>query len=359
MERDDELKQNGNSYDFGARIYDPRVGRWLSGDPLANRAPGLTPYRYGFNNPVRFFDPDGKWESDGHYWTVYLVARMLGIEDKDAIQLATLAEGPDHIRQHDGAWHSTSTWAIPGLQQRWHALTGGDSGVEFLNTYVDLHNKDVLTSQGFFDFGILLHRFGDVYAHRNLDNLDEMYGDDGYTTEHATACRHDGSKVGSTPDLIGNRISDGTYMEYVNDLAFLLSDKFKTSVQDIDHAVFNRMTNYVVNNKTNKSLLGIIQFEASQLDGENSLRENSFFIEYQHGHDLITLTINKFHENIYPISTHVNNIKNTIRYMTTVGGIKKEDIRIMEIFKDVEYKDINGDTRTVKEYIGTKVTYSK
>ena len=359
MERDDELKQNGNSYDFGARIYDPRVGRWLSGDPLANRAPGLTPYRYGFNNPVRFFDPDGKWESDGHYWTVYLVARMLGIEDKDAIQLATLAEGPDHIRQHDGAWHSTSTWAIPGLQQRWHALTGGDSGVEFLNTYVDLHNKDVLTSQGFFDFGILLHRFGDVYAHRNLDNPDEMYGDDGYTTEHATACRHDGSKVGSTPDLIGNRISDGTYMEYVNDLAFLLSDKFKTSVQDIDHAVFNRMTNYVVNNKTNKSLLGIIQFEASQLDGENSLRENSFFIEYQHGHDLITLTINKFHENIYPISTHVNNIKNTIRYMTTVGGIKKEDIRIMEIFKDVEYKDINGDTRTVKEYIGTKVTYSK
>jgi RHS repeat-associated protein len=63
MEKDDELKGEGNSYTTEFRQYDPRLGRWLSLDPLASQSPGWTPYRAFFNNPVIYTDPDGLYET--------------------------------------------------------------------------------------------------------------------------------------------------------------------------------------------------------------------------------------------------------------------------------------------------------
>jgi RHS repeat-associated protein len=60
MEKDDELKGNSNSYDFGARIYDPRLGRWLSRDPHEGKYPNQSGYNYSFNSPLLFNDPNGK-----------------------------------------------------------------------------------------------------------------------------------------------------------------------------------------------------------------------------------------------------------------------------------------------------------
>ena len=49
---------------FGARFYDPHLGRWWQRDPLAEMAPSWSPYRFAFCNPLRFTDPDGRTEAE-------------------------------------------------------------------------------------------------------------------------------------------------------------------------------------------------------------------------------------------------------------------------------------------------------
>ena len=58
-ENDNEIKGEGNQQDYGMRIYDPRLGKFLSVDPLADDYPALTPYQYASNQPIESIDIDG------------------------------------------------------------------------------------------------------------------------------------------------------------------------------------------------------------------------------------------------------------------------------------------------------------
>jgi len=46
-------------YDYGARFYDPMIGRWHSRDILSEMHYDYTPYAYVYNNPVKLLDPFG------------------------------------------------------------------------------------------------------------------------------------------------------------------------------------------------------------------------------------------------------------------------------------------------------------
>jgi RHS repeat-associated protein len=59
-EKDDEVTGvTGATYDYGFRIYDSRISRFLSVDPLTKSYPMLTPYQFVSNTPIQAIDLDG------------------------------------------------------------------------------------------------------------------------------------------------------------------------------------------------------------------------------------------------------------------------------------------------------------
>lgn len=58
-----ELQETG-MYDYGARMYMPDLGRWGVVDKVTEFAQNWSPYRYAYNNPIKFYDPTGLFEDE-------------------------------------------------------------------------------------------------------------------------------------------------------------------------------------------------------------------------------------------------------------------------------------------------------
>jgi RHS repeat-associated protein len=79
-------------YDYGARFYDPQLGRWHSVDPIAETSRRWSPYTYCMNNPIRFIDPDGM--------------EMTDFKDKKGNLILHVEDGSNAVFELDGTNHS-------------------------------------------------------------------------------------------------------------------------------------------------------------------------------------------------------------------------------------------------------------
>lgn len=108
-----------NTYDYGARQYNPIVGRWDRVDPLAEKNPNMTPYHFCHNNPVNRIDLDGNWDVNVHLAkdrsiNGYGVAVVSDRNGKEVFRFVVRAEGiKGHDRMKKGADTPLGVYDIP------------------------------------------------------------------------------------------------------------------------------------------------------------------------------------------------------------------------------------------------------
>jgi len=107
-ENDNEVKGEGNQQDYGFRIYDPRIGRFLSVDPLKKKYPYYSTYQFTGNNPIKYIDLDGLEPANN--------PQVPGAKEERAITEATVINTQTKISNAADNLVSPGFWKDDGLK---------------------------------------------------------------------------------------------------------------------------------------------------------------------------------------------------------------------------------------------------
>lgn len=113
-EKDDELKGIGNSYDFGARMYDPRVGRWFAPDKKEKKYAAFSTYNFSLNSPLMLMDPDGEDPLTGIIEALTAFGIDAGMQFANAMIFdnATIEGALESINWWSATWEGTKSYGI-------------------------------------------------------------------------------------------------------------------------------------------------------------------------------------------------------------------------------------------------------
>ncbi len=153
-----ELDEETRLYYYGARYYDPRGSIWLSVDPLAEKYPGVNPYAYCMQNPVRFIDPIGMEPEPPAWWTNGVAKwNRLNNAEKNIIKWDVRFYKVNDIEKNaDAAFAMTeATFGKQGKGDEsdafrhafWQATNTQDVGESFTRKWSDAHEYGTPTNE--------------------------------------------------------------------------------------------------------------------------------------------------------------------------------------------------------------------
>ena len=264
------------------------------------------------------------WEEDGHLWTSYTLARLMGISEENARLIGCYAEWYDHYCGKDSKGGYTDiknlyihpsksglalnwtkdigvgTWADRFAQRDYHGLTGGPQK-EVLDDAV----KRVLDGELY-----QLHKVGDAWAHSYMkDGIRTMYGDllgipyikykylgnpvgapilvaeikyikVNYTIQHAV----DNANGGGNADILSLR--KDVYLQYVHSLLEIFNDsQFKYNYEVKNKNPSLKIFEFLVLQPTYSSMnsSGTIIVDQKIKDTEENIKMLQFAIDVYNG----------------------------------------------------------------------------
>jgi RHS repeat-associated protein len=170
-ENDNEVKGTGNQQDYGMRIYDPRIGKFLSVDPLFKDFAWNSTYAFAENSPIKFIDLDGEERFD----YIYKLNATNGIAELKTI---TMTEVDANGKKLPVSIH--------------YSLNGRSTSFKTINQFNDRAGNDALTNAA------LNKVFADYKTNggKYPENYYQQYGQFLFTTAISQA------KSGGSNDLV-------------------------------------------------------------------------------------------------------------------------------------------------------------
>jgi RHS repeat-associated protein len=106
-----------DDYDYGTRIYNARIARWLSIDPLQKKYPAISPFAFSLNSPNFYYDADGRDvgvsiagnPQGGGTITFYTTTYVTGISAEQKViafneAYKAFAKANPDMKSSDGKW---------------------------------------------------------------------------------------------------------------------------------------------------------------------------------------------------------------------------------------------------------------
>jgi RHS repeat-associated protein len=267
-ENDNEVKGEGNQQDYGMRIYDPRLGRFLSVDPMKKDYPWYTPYQFAGNRPIIAIDLDGLEPHDVN--THELKANLTPGAAEHKAPTDPIAYGKDI-----GPWEDLLNFKIPnGLEdQMKKRINGGVQRIQDAigsNTNFDYYTVQISTlPAGIKNAGELLEKIRLTFD----DYMDEL-------TDFA-AYNSDERKMWESSNPTGSVMSFDAWFEdpvfgtkwNLDDASVMTSSYYKD-----DNGGFWTFSTLMTDGDGYHPIAGTRQFGVSTVKGADGINSYLFYI---------------------------------------------------------------------------------